>query len=140
MKLIVLLLALPLPFGRSRIDSTWLLADYRSTFLEQSLSELGTSASELGTSPSELGTSASELGTSPSELGTSASELETSPSELETSPSELETSTSELETSPSEQSHYTNTSDWAINNTRAWRWHKVPASRSLYNMKLVSEY
>ena len=93
MKLIVLRLTMPVPLGRSRIDSTWLLADYRSTFLEQSLSELGTSTSELGTSPSELGTS----------------------------PSELETSPSELETSPSEQDHQTNTSDWAINNTRAWR-------------------
>ncbi|MBW4504611.1 MAG: hypothetical protein KME57_34960 [Scytonema hyalinum WJT4-NPBG1] len=151
MKLIVLRLALPLPVGRSRIDSTWLLPEYCSTFLQRSLSELGTSPSELETSPSELETSPSELGTSPSELETSPSELETSPLELETSPSELETSPSELETSPSElgtspseletspseletsaseQSHQTNISDWAINSTRAWRWHKVPAERS----------
>ncbi|BAY49525.1 hypothetical protein SAMD00079811_71540 [Scytonema sp. HK-05] len=50
MKLIVLRLALPLPLGRSRIDSTWFFADYHSTFLEQSLSELETSTSELETS------------------------------------------------------------------------------------------
>ncbi|WP_414589866.1 hypothetical protein [Scytonema sp. PCC 10023] len=55
--------------GRSRVDSTWFLAGDRSTFLEQSLSELGTSTSELETSTSELGTSTSELETSPSEQG-----------------------------------------------------------------------